>query len=62
MPSQRTTKISVIFSVKFGLDETYIGGRRKGKRGRGAAAKTPAFGRIERNGKVIVEVAPNVGS
>jgi len=44
------------------IDETYIGGKRKGKRGRGAAHKTPAFGMIERDGKVIVEVIPNVES
>lgn len=42
------------------LDETYIGGRRKGKRGRGAAAKTSVLGMIERDGKVIVEVIPNI--
>lgn len=26
------------------VDETYVGGKRKGKRGRGAAGKTPVFG------------------
>lgn len=44
------------------LDETYIGGRRKGKRGRGAKGKTPVFGMLERNGKVFVEVVPDVSS
>lgn len=44
------------------LDETYVGGKRKGKRGRGAKGKTPVFGMIERNGKVIVEVVPDVSS
>lgn len=44
------------------LDETYIGGRRKGKRGRGAKGKTPVFGMLERNGKVVVEVVPDVSS
>lgn len=34
------------------VDETYIGGVRKGKRGRGAAGKTAVFGMVERQGKV----------
>jgi len=42
------------------LDETYFGGRRKGKRGRGAANKVPVFGILERNGVVKVEVVKNV--
>jgi len=33
-------------------DETYIGGRRKGKRGRGSENKTPVFAIIERGGEV----------
>lgn len=42
------------------LDESYFGGRRKGTRGRGAAGKVPVFGILERNGKVLVTVVPNV--
>jgi transposase len=42
------------------LDESYFGGRRKGNRGRGAAGKVPVFGILERNGKVLVTVVPNV--
>lgn len=42
------------------LDESYFGGRRKGKRGRGAAGKVPVFGILERKGQVSVEVVPNV--
>jgi transposase len=34
------------------LDESYFGGRRKGKRGRGAAGKVPVFGLLKRGGKV----------
>jgi transposase len=41
-------------------DETYIGGRRHGKRGRGAEGKTPVFGIAQRKGKVIAKVVPNV--
>jgi transposase-like protein len=33
-------------------DETYVGGKAKGKRGRGAEKKTPVFSLVERNGSV----------
>jgi len=42
------------------LDETYIGGKAKGKRGRGAAKKTPVFGAVERDGKIKTKVVLNV--
>jgi transposase len=42
------------------LDESYFGGRRKGRRGRGAAGKVPVFGILERKGKVSVTVIPDV--
>jgi transposase len=42
------------------VDETYWGGRRKGKRGRGAAGKTPVFGIKERGGHSRLLVIPNV--
>lgn len=41
-------------------DETYIGGKRPGKRGRGAAGKTPVIGIVERDGKVIAKVVDRV--
>ena len=41
-------------------DESYFGGKRKGKRGRGAANKIPVFGILERNGKVKVEIVQDV--
>lgn len=37
-------------------DETYIGGKRRGKRGRGAEGKTPIIGMAERNGEVMAKV------
>jgi transposase len=40
------------------VDESYFGGKRKGKRGRGAAGKVPVFGILEREGRVFVEVLP----
>jgi transposase len=41
-------------------DETYIGGKRPGKRGRGAAGKTIVAGLVERGGKAVVQVVPDV--
>mgnify|MGYP002641905403 CR=1 FL=1 len=44
----------------FELDESYFGAKRvRGKRGRGAAGKTPVFGLLKRDGKVFVTVVPN---
>lgn len=48
------------FAGEIEMDESYFGGRRKGKRGRGAAGKVPVFGIYERNGTVRVEVVKNV--
>ena len=42
------------------LDETYVGGKAKGKRGRGAAKKTPVFGAVERGGRIKTKVVLNV--
>lgn len=44
------------------VDESYFGGHRKGKRGRGAAGKVPVFGLLKRGGKVYAEVIPNAAS
>ena len=45
---------------EFELDESYFGAQRvRGKRGRGAAGKTPVFGLLKREGKVIVSVIKN---
>jgi len=41
-------------------DETYVGGKRPGKRGRGAAGKTVVFGVHERGGDILTRVVPNV--
>jgi len=38
------------------VDESYFGGRRKGKRGRGASGKIPVFGLLKRKGKVYTKV------
>ncbi len=41
-------------------DESYFGGRRKGKRGRGATGKVPVFGLLKRNGKVYTRIVEDV--
>lgn len=40
-------------------DESYFGGSRKGKRGRGAAGKVAVFGLLKRGGKVYTAIIPN---
>ena len=45
---------------EFEVDESYFGAKRvRGKKGRGAAGKTPVFGLLKRDGKVYVEVVQN---
>lgn len=41
-----------MFTGEVEVDESYFGGSRKGKRGRGAAGKVPVFGILKRAGKV----------
>jgi transposase len=41
------------------VDESYYGGVRKGKRGRGAAGKVPVFGLLKRSGRVYTVMTPN---
>ena len=41
------------------LDEPYFGGKRKGKRGRGAAGKVAVFGILERAGRVYTVAVPD---
>jgi transposase-like protein len=42
------------------VDETYIGGKRQGKRGRGASGKAVVMGMVERDGNAITKVIPDV--
>jgi len=46
----------------FEVDESYFGGVRKGKRGRGAAGKVPVFGILKRGGKVYTQMIANTSS
>jgi transposase len=55
----RATEDETPFFGEIEVDESYFGGRRKGKRGRGAAGKIPVFGLLKRGGKVYAKVIPN---
>ena len=44
------------------VDESYFGGKRKGKRGRGAAGKVPVFGLLKRGGRVYTKIIPDARS
>jgi transposase len=48
------------FDGEVEIDESYFGGIRKGKRGRGAAGKTPVFGILKRGGRVYTAVVPDL--
>ena len=48
-----------MFDGEVEADESYFGGHRKGKRGRGAAGKTAVFGLLKRNDKVYTVAVPN---
>ena len=45
-----------VFAGEIELDESYFGGVRKGKRGRGAAGKVVVFGILKRGGKVYTKI------
>ena len=48
-----------VFDGSVELDESYFGGHRKGKRGRGAADKVAVLGILKRGGKVYTVVIEN---
>jgi transposase len=51
-----------IFEGEIEVDESYFGGTRKGKRGRGAGGKIPVFGLLKRGGRVYTKVIPDASS
>ncbi|WP_219847605.1 IS1595 family transposase [Photorhabdus hindustanensis] len=51
-----------MFEGEVEIDESYFGGKRKGKRGRGSAEKVPVFGLLKRGGKVYTRLIPNAKS
>lgn len=48
------------FEGEVEIDESYFGGHRKGKRGRGAAGKVVVFGILKRGGQVYTAVPPDL--
>ena len=48
-----------MFGGEIEVDESYFGGKRKGKRRRGAAGNIPVFGLLKRGGKVYARVIPD---
>ena len=51
-----------VFAGSVELDESYFGGARKGKRGRGAAGKVVVFGILKRKGKVYTKIVNDTRS
>ena len=51
-----------VFEGSVELDESYFGGRHKGKRGRGAAGKVVVFDILKCNGRVYTVVVNNAKS
>ena len=49
-----------VISGEIEVDESYFGAKRvRGRRGRGAAGKTPVFGLLKRDGMVFVSIVKN---
>ncbi|WP_423910724.1 IS1595 family transposase [Candidatus Spongiihabitans sp.] len=57
MAYQLEQQSETVFSGGIEVDESYFGGARKGGRGRGAAGRTPVFGRLKRGIKVMRRIA-----
>lgn len=53
---------TVVLDGEIEVDESYFGGHRKGKRGRGAAGKIPVFGLLKRGGKVYAVMVEDTKS
>jgi len=50
------------FGGEVEVDERYFGGRRCGRRGRGASGKVPVFGLLKRGGKLCTKIIPDASS
>ena len=48
-----------VFNGEIEVDESYFGGARKEKRGRGAGGKVPVFGLLKRGGRVYSKIIPD---
>jgi len=59
---QELSRSDQVLKGEIEADESYFGGKRKGKRGRGAGGKTIVFGILERGGKVSVKIVKDVSA
>jgi transposase len=55
-------KNDLVLKGEIEADESYFGGRRKGRRGRGSRNKAIVYGILERNGKVSVSILKDVST
>ena len=51
-----------MFGGEIEVDESYFGGKRKGKRGRGAGGKILVFGLLKRGGRVYTKIISDASS
>ncbi|MEH6405561.1 MAG: IS1595 family transposase [Sneathiella sp.] len=56
------TESDAMFGGQIEVEESYFGGRRKGKRGRGATGKIPVFGLLQMGGRVYTKIIPDAAS
>lgn len=59
---QEVQGASATFGGEIEVDESYFGGCWKGKQGRGAGGKIPAFGILQRGDHVYTQIIPNAKS
>ena len=62
MTAEQMAAEGPFFAGEIVIDESYFGGVRKGKRGRGAAGKVPVFGLLKRGGRVCTVVIEDAKS
>jgi len=60
--AQLEAESTEVFGGEIEVDESYFGGTRKGKRGRGAGGKVPVFGLLKRGGRVYTKIIPDASS
>ena len=51
-----------MFGGEIAVDESYFGGKRKGKRGRGTGGKIPVLGLLKRGGRVYTKIISDASS
>ena len=56
---EREATSEAMIGGEMDVDESDFGGKRKAKRGRGAAGKIPVFGLFKRGGKVYTKIIPD---